>query len=71
MEKVIKRKGDKLYVKQKVYDKSFNSGIHKKDNCFIKMRYFPPYNHSKIKIEVKLDFVLLCNKVLLKKRNMC
>ena len=35
------------------------------------MRYFPPYNHSKIKIEVKLDFVLLCNKVLLKKRNMC
>ena len=31
IEKVIKRKGDKLYVKWKVYDSSFNSGINKKD----------------------------------------
>ena len=30
-EKVIKRKGDKLYVKQKGYDNSFNSWIDKKD----------------------------------------
>ena len=29
--KVIKRKGDKLYVKWKVYDNSFNSRINKKD----------------------------------------
>ena len=29
--KVIKRKGDKLYVKWKDYDNSFNSWIHKKD----------------------------------------
>ena len=29
--KVIKRKGDKLYVKWKRYDNSFNSWINKKD----------------------------------------
>ena len=28
--KLIKRKGDKLYVKWKVYDNSFNSWINKK-----------------------------------------
>ena len=31
IEKVIKRKGDKLYVKWKRYDSSFNSWINKKD----------------------------------------
>ena len=30
IEKVIKRKGDKLYVKWKGYDNSFNSWINKK-----------------------------------------
>ena len=30
-EKVIKRKGDQLYVKWKGYDNSFNSWIDKKD----------------------------------------
>ena len=30
-EKVIKRKGDKLYVKWKGYNNSFNSWIDKKD----------------------------------------
>ena len=34
IEKVIKRKGDKIYVKWKGYDSSFNSWIDKKD--FIK-----------------------------------
>ena len=29
--KIIKRKGDKLYVKWKGYDSSFNSWINKKD----------------------------------------
>ena len=29
--KVIKKKGDKLYVKWKEYDNSFNSWINKKD----------------------------------------
>ena len=31
IEKLIKRKGDKLYVKRKVYDNSFNSWIDEKD----------------------------------------
>ena len=31
IEKVIKRKGDKLYVKWKGYDNSFNNSIDKKD----------------------------------------
>ena len=31
IEKVIKRKGDKLYIKWKGYDNSFNSWIDKKD----------------------------------------
>ena len=31
IENVIKRKGDKLYVKKKGYDNSFNSWINKKD----------------------------------------
>ena len=31
IEKVLKRKGDKLYVKWKGYDSSFNSWINKKD----------------------------------------
>ena len=31
IEKVIKRKGNKLYIKQKGYDNSFNSWIDKKD----------------------------------------
>ena len=31
IEKVIKRKGDKFYVKWKGYDDSFNSWINKKD----------------------------------------
>ena len=31
IEKVIKRKGDKIYVKWKGYDNSFNSWIHKND----------------------------------------
>ena len=31
IEKALKKKGDKLYVKWKGYDKSFNSWIDKKD----------------------------------------
>ena len=31
IETVLKKKGDKLYVKWKVYDNSFNSWIDKKD----------------------------------------
>ena len=38
--KVFKRKGDKLYVKWKGYDNSFNSWIDKKD-IFISNKLFP------------------------------
>ena len=31
IEKIIKKEGDKLYVKWKIYDNSFNSLINKKD----------------------------------------
>ena len=31
IEKILKKKGDKLYVKCKDYDNSFNSWINKKD----------------------------------------
>ena len=34
VEKVIKRKGDKLYVKQKGCDSSFNSWIEKRTKTF-------------------------------------
>ena len=55
LRKVIKRKSDKLYVKWKGYDNSFNIWIYKKRYCYIKMSYFSPYSRSKNKIEVKLD----------------
>ena len=43
IEKVIKKKGNKLYVKWKEYDNSFNSWIDKKDLTYMS-QYFPkPY----------------------------
>ena len=42
IEKVIKRKGNKLYVKWKGYNNSFNSWIDKKD--VYKMTYVPTYS---------------------------
>ena len=46
VEKVIKRKGNKLYVKWKGYNNSFNSWIDKKD---------PPYGSCRGDIKVELD----------------
>ena len=40
VEKVIKRRGDKLYVKWKEYNNSFNSWIDKKNIIYIS-EYFP------------------------------
>ena len=52
IKKVLKRKSDKLYVKWKGYDSSFNSWINKKD-----LLYFPkPFNsHFGDSIKVKID----------------
>ena len=65
IEKVIKRKGNKLYVKWKGYDNSFNSWIDKKRLHWIKFfcikmsQYFPrPYEPFGGDINVKID---LCN----------
>ena len=65
IEKVIKRKGDKLYVKWKGYDNSFNSWIDKKDlvwfywlqfHCIKMSQYFPkPYEPFGGDINVKVD----------------
>ena len=57
---VIKRKGDKLYVKWKGYDNSFNSWVGKKDLVKyyrVKMsQYFPkPYEAFSGDINVKVD----------------
>ena len=50
-EKVLKRKGDKLYVKWKGYDNSFNSWINIKMN-----QYFPePFRSFGGNINVKVD----------------
>ena len=56
VKKVIKRKGDKLYISWKVYDNSVNS--LRKKILFYKMSCFPePFQHTinKIKIELDLD----------------
>ena len=66
IEKVIRRKGDKLYVKWKGYDNSFNSWIDKKDLVYycIKMsQYFPkPYEPHGGDINVKVDFSYYATK---------
>ena len=55
IEKVIKKKGDKLYAKWKGYENSFNSWIDKKD--LVKMsQYLPkPYEHFGGDFNVKTD----------------
>ena len=56
MEKVIKRKGDKFYVKWKGYDNLFNSQINKKRPCIKMSQYFPkPFRSFGGNINVKVD----------------
>ena len=54
IEKVIKRKGNKLYVKWKRYNDSFNSWIDKK-RSYKMSQYFPPDRSSGVDIKVELD----------------
>ena len=55
VEKVIKKKENKFYVKWKGYDSFFNSWINE-EGIFYKISYFPePHTHSKNKIEVELE----------------
>ena len=54
IEKVVIRKGDKLHVKWKGYDNSFNSCINKRH--FRKMsQYFPTPSSHKENIKVEID----------------
>ena len=68
VEKVIKIKGDKLCVKWKGYDSSFNSWIDKKD-IVEESEYIPEPKSSGGRVKVALDFS--CNKSRFKKCNWC
>ena len=58
IEKVVKRKDDKLYVKWKGYDNSFNSWIDKKRHCIKMTQYFPkPFRSFGVNINVKVDLL--------------
>ena len=68
IEKVIKRNGNKLYLKWKGYDNSFNNWIDKKKYCYIEMSYFSKPHTNKNKIEVGLHFSNYLTKSDLKKQ---
>ena len=54
IEKVLKGNGDKIYVKWKGYNNSFNSWIVKKD--IVQMsEYFPKLKSSGANVKVELD----------------
>ena len=66
IEKVMKRKGDKLYVKWNGYNNSLYNWIDKED--LIKMReYFPKPNSLRANVKVKLDLSNYVTKANLKK----
>ena len=54
IEKVIQRKGNKLYIKWKGYNSLFNSYINKKDIVFIS-EYFPDPKFLWGKAKAELD----------------
>ena len=65
VEKRVERKSDKLYVKWKSYNNSFNSRIDKKKSLY-KMSYFPElYTHCKNKKKFELDLSNYIKKILL------
>ena len=66
VEKVIKRKGNKLDIKWRGYDNSLNSWIDKKD--IIKMTdFFPKSNYLGVNVKVELDLSNFATKADLKK----
>ena len=68
-QKVIKKKGNKLYVKWKEYNSSFNICTDKKGS-YKTSQYFPPYRSSGGKIKVELDLSSYASKTELKMRHM-
>ena len=66
IEKVIKKKGDKLYVKWKGYDNSFNSWIDKKDLVQMSDYFRRRYKRFDGDISVKVDLSNYATKTELK-----
>ena len=66
IEKVIKKKGDKSYVKWKGYDYSFNSWIDKKDLVEMSQYFSKPYETFGGDINVKVDLSNYATKTDLK-----
>ena len=60
VERLIKKKGDKLYVKWKGYDSSFNSWINKKEILYIS-EYFSGSKSLGGRVKVELDLSNLKN----------
>ena len=58
IEKILKRKGDKFYVKWKGYDNSFNSQINKNKMS----EYFPKPSSNEENIKVKIDLTNCATK---------
>ena len=65
IEKIIKRNGNRLYVKWKGYNSSFNSWINKQD-CIKMSQYFSPYISSGGNVKVELDLSSYATKTDLK-----
>ena len=64
---MLKRKGDKLYVKCKGYDSRFNSWIDKKDLAMKENLYFSkPFGSFRGNINVKVDLYNYVTKTDLK-----
>ena len=59
---MLKRKGDKLYVKWKGYDNSFNGWIDKKDILQKISEYFPKPSSHEENIKVKIDLTNYATK---------
>ena len=62
---MIKKKGNRLYVKWKGYNNSFNSWIDKKTS-YKMSQYFPPYRGHIADVKVRLDLTNSATKTDLK-----
>ena len=65
IQEILETKGNKLYVKWKGYNNSFNSWIDKKRSYKLS-RYFPPYRSSVGNIKMELDLSSYAAKTNLK-----
>ena len=66
IDKIIKRKGNQLYVKWKRYDNSFGCWIDKKKHCIKTNQYVPPHRTFGGNVTVELDLSSYATKTDLK-----